>query len=58
MRTDDIAGQIICGPDPEPVLEAIRSYEEAGLDHIHLHQIGPDQQGFLDFWQRELAPKV
>ena len=58
VRTDDIASQIICGPDPEPVLEAIRTYEEAGLDHIHLHQIGPDQQGFLDFWQRELAPKV
>ncbi len=58
VRTDDIASEIICGPDPGPVLDALRGYEAAGLDHVHVHQVGPDQQGFFGFWQRELAPKL
>lgn len=58
VRRDDVASQITCGPDPGPVIEAIRSYEEAGLDHVHLHQVGPDQEGFFRFWTQELAPKL
>ena len=44
--------------DPGPVVDAIHSYEEAGLDYVHLHQIGPDQEGFFRFWTQELAPKL
>jgi G6PDH family F420-dependent oxidoreductase len=58
VRADDIAKEILCGPDPEPVLDAIRSFQEGGLDHIHLHQVGPDQEGFFTFWEQELAPKL
>ena len=24
--------------------------------HRHFHQIGPDQDGFFRFWERELRP--
>ena len=58
VRPEDVAGEIICGPDPEPVLKAMRGYESGGLDHVHLHQIGPDQDGFFRFWQEELRPKL
>src|ERR687897_1600261 len=47
-----------CGPDPEPVLEEIRKWEAAGFDRIALHQVGPDQAGFFDFWERELKPNL
>jgi alkanesulfonate monooxygenase SsuD/methylene tetrahydromethanopterin reductase-like flavin-dependent oxidoreductase (luciferase family) len=47
-----------CGPDPEPVLEAIRAWERAGFDHIALHQVGSDQEGFFRFWEQELQPKL
>jgi hypothetical protein len=30
----------------------------AGVDHVYLHQIGPDQAGFLRFWTDEVAPEV
>jgi coenzyme F420-dependent glucose-6-phosphate dehydrogenase len=53
-----IAEQVACGPDADRVLEELRSYEGKGLDHIHLHQIGPDQEGFLAFWENELRPKL
>ena len=45
-----------CGPDPEPVLAEIRKWDQAGFDHIALHQVGPDQEGFLRFWREELEP--
>src|SRR3954451_9752109 len=47
-----------CGPDPEPVLEQLREYEEAGYDHVHVHQIGPDQDGFFTFWEKEIIPRL
>jgi G6PDH family F420-dependent oxidoreductase len=58
VSAQDVAKEIVCGPDPGPVLETIRSYEEGGLDQIHLHQVGPDQEGFLRFWEEQLAPKL
>jgi len=47
-----------CGPDPDAVVEAVRTWEEAGFDHIALHQVGPDQDGFFRFWERELRPRL
>ncbi|HET9508066.1 MAG TPA: TIGR03557 family F420-dependent LLM class oxidoreductase [Gaiellaceae bacterium] len=47
-----------CGPDPEPVVELVRRWEGAGFDHIALHQIGADQEGFFRFWEQELRPRL
>ena len=47
-----------CGPDPEPVVELVREWEGAGFDHIAIHQIGPDQEGFFRFWEQELRPRL
>jgi coenzyme F420-dependent glucose-6-phosphate dehydrogenase len=55
---DEVAESVICGPDPEPHLEAIREYEQAGYDHVYVHQVGPDQQGFFDFYRREILPAL
>ena len=46
------------GPDPEPYVEAIKKCIDAGFDHVGIHQIGPDQDGFLTFWRRELEPAL
>ena len=34
------------GPDPQPYVDQIEKYADAGYDHVYLHQVGPDQQGF------------
>jgi G6PDH family F420-dependent oxidoreductase len=47
-----------CGPDPGRYTEALRAYADAGFDEVALTQIGPDQQGFFRFYERELAPEV
>ena len=48
----------ICGPDPERHLEAIRKGFEAGYDHVHVYQVGPDQDGFFSFYESEVLPKL
>jgi G6PDH family F420-dependent oxidoreductase len=58
VTPEQIAEAIPCGPDPEPVLKKIREYEAAGFDHVYLHQIGPDQAGFMRFAERQLLPVV
>jgi coenzyme F420-dependent glucose-6-phosphate dehydrogenase len=55
---DEVAKKIACGPDPERHLESIRKYTDAGFDHVYIHQIGPDQEGFFDFYEREVLPKL
>ena len=49
-----IAEVIPCGPDKRPILDAIGKYVDAGYDHVYLHQVGPEQRGFLDFAAAEL----
>ena len=49
-----VAEQVPCGPDVGAIVESVRRYLEAGYDHLYFHQIGPDQQAFVDLWQREL----
>jgi coenzyme F420-dependent glucose-6-phosphate dehydrogenase len=50
--------KVVCGPDPERHLEAIAQFINAGYDNVYFHQIGPDQEGFLRFAQRELLPSL
>jgi G6PDH family F420-dependent oxidoreductase len=49
---------LACGPDPERYVEAIRPFAEAGYDRLYIQQIGPDQQGFLEFFDDEVRPRL
>jgi coenzyme F420-dependent glucose-6-phosphate dehydrogenase len=51
-----IAELVVCGPDPDRHVEAIRHAADAGYDHIHVDQVGPDQTGFFRFYEREVLP--
>ena len=55
---EDMAEIVPCGPDPERHLEAIGKFEDAGYDHVFVHQIGPEQEGFLRFYESELLARV
>jgi len=55
---DDLEGSMPLGPDPQPYLEQIEAFGDAGYTHVYLHSIGFDQRGFLDFAKRELLPNV
>ncbi len=55
---DAVAESVVCGPDPERHVEAIREFVDAGYDHVYFHQVGPEQEGFFSFFERELAPRM
>jgi G6PDH family F420-dependent oxidoreductase len=56
MGKVEIPEDSVFGPKPEPYIEAIQSLQENGFDHIYIHQVGPDQEGFLDFFKSTLLP--
>jgi hypothetical protein len=57
--TEDMVADIVaCGPDPERHVKAVEKYLEAGFDEVYINQIGPDQDGFFDFYRRELGPRL
>jgi G6PDH family F420-dependent oxidoreductase len=58
VTEDQLAEQIACGPDPEVHLAKIQPFIDAGFDHVYLHQVGPDQEGFFRFAERELLPRL
>ncbi|MEH0972449.1 hypothetical protein V6U77_15115 [Micromonospora sp. CPCC 205546] len=37
---------------------AVRSYAEAGYDHVVLRDAGPDPDGFLDFFAGDLTARL
>jgi coenzyme F420-dependent glucose-6-phosphate dehydrogenase len=54
----DFEGKIAAGPDPQEHLEMIHKYISAGYTHIWIHQIGPHQDGFFDFYEKEVLPEL
>jgi coenzyme F420-dependent glucose-6-phosphate dehydrogenase len=59
MVTEDaVAEAVVCGPDPERHLARIREYAAAGFDHLCVHQVGPDQEGFLRFYAQDVLPRL
>jgi coenzyme F420-dependent glucose-6-phosphate dehydrogenase len=58
VTEDDVAETVVCGPDPARHVEGIEKFVEAGFDRVYLHQVGPDQKGFFDFYEREVLSAV
>ena len=57
VTEDQVAESVVCGPDPEQHIAKIRSIAKAGANHVYVHQIGKDQEGFFRFYEREVLPE-
>ena len=58
VTEEEVGEAVICGPNPEQHLEAIREYDQAGFTHVFVHQIGPDQESFLRFYADRILPDL
>lgn len=58
VTEETVAQSIVCGPDPAKHAQNLQKYVDAGFDHLYIHQVGPDQEGFLRFYQREVLPRL
>jgi hypothetical protein len=57
VSEEDIADAVVCGPDVDRHVELLETYAKAGFTHVYVHQVGPDQDGFLDFYASEILPR-
>ena len=58
VSPDDVAEVVTCGPDPDEHLAALQRYIDAGYDHVYVHQIGPEQEGFFSFYEERILPEL
>jgi G6PDH family F420-dependent oxidoreductase len=58
--TEDMAVDAVgaVGNRVEDFVEAVRPYVDAGYDEVYLSQIGEEQDGWFDFYERELRPAL
>jgi len=58
VTEDDVAEAVVCGPDLDAHLERIEAFAEAGFDHVYVHQVGPDQAGFMAAYAKGVLPET
>jgi len=56
VTPEKVAESVVVGPDASKYIAKIDEYAQAGIDHVYLHQVGPDQEGFIRFAEREILP--
>lgn len=57
VHKEDLKESAVLGPDPQHYFEKIQKLIDIGVDMIYFHQVGPEQEGFFNFFQREVLPK-
>ena len=58
VTEDKVAEAIVCGPDPKSHIDAIQDCVKSGADHVYVHQVGKDQEGFFRFYEKEVLPHL
>ncbi|MGW3429420.1 TIGR03557 family F420-dependent LLM class oxidoreductase [Streptomyces melanosporofaciens] len=58
VAPERLAEKVVCGDDVEAHIGALNAYADAGFDTVYVHQIGPDQRGFFDFYRTKVLPQV
>jgi G6PDH family F420-dependent oxidoreductase len=55
VTPDQVREAFACGPDVKRHLAVAQQFADAGFDHLVTMNAGPDPDGFMDFFTRELA---
>ena len=55
---DELENTLTLGPDRDEYLDQIKEYQQAGYTHVYFHQVGRDQDEFLQFARDELLPNA
>jgi G6PDH family F420-dependent oxidoreductase len=58
VSEERVTERVLCSADPERHVARIDEFVRAGFDHIHVHQVGPDQETFFRFYEREVLPRA
>jgi G6PDH family F420-dependent oxidoreductase len=56
VTKDMIKESFVCGNDPGAHLEMLGRYADAGFDEVYVANTGPNWQGLLDLYAKEIIP--
>jgi G6PDH family F420-dependent oxidoreductase len=58
VKPDDLRESMPHGSDVRAYVQAVKKFTDAGFDHVVLLAVGPDQAGFIRFFEEELKPAL
>lgn len=58
VHEEDVAEMVPCGPDVDAIVQAVKTYVDAGYDEVALVQIGQEQAEFCRFFEQTLGPAL
>ncbi len=58
VRPEDFKGRMLISADPEDHRAYIQKFLDMGFDQVYLHNVGRDQETFIDLFGREVLPKL
>ncbi len=59
IRPEDVAESIVCGPDVDALVGAVKPFVDAGFTDVALVQVGDEApRDFLSFAESELVPAL
>jgi coenzyme F420-dependent glucose-6-phosphate dehydrogenase len=56
VTEEQVAESVICTNNPQDHIDKVQEYIDAGFDHVYVHQIGPDQSTFFEFYKQHVLP--
>lgn len=58
VRAEDYEGRMVVSSDPDEHRAALQKFVDAGFTRIYLHNVGRNQQEWLETFGREVLPKL
>lgn len=58
VRPDDFDERMLISSDPDAHRANIQRYLDLGFSRIHLHNVGRNQDAFIEFFGREVLPRL
>ncbi|AQL43019.1 LLM class F420-dependent oxidoreductase [Halorientalis sp. IM1011] len=57
-KEDIAAGSTVTDPDPAAHVGNIEEFADSGFDHVVVHQVGADVDGFFETYEDEVLPEI
>ena len=58
VRPEDFAGRMVVSSDPDVHRARIQAYADLGFDRIYLHNVGRNQEEWIEVFGREVLPRL
>lgn len=58
VRPEDFKGRMLISSDPEAHRKEIQRFLDMGFDQVYLHNVGRNQDEWIDVFAREVLPKL